>query len=388
MENDSDKLLDSGLLVLLACAFALMSSFYILLPVLPVYVLHIGGSKPQVGLIIGAFALSALVFRPPVGIGVDVFTRKAFAVVGTVIFTLASASYGLAHTVAALLGVRLFHGSGMASFQTAATTLVVDSVSDRRRGEALGVYGIASNVAMVAAPALGSWLLAAADFRTVFRVSAALAFIAVLLALFLKERRAPLTRESERPEHSLFCREALLPSFAVFALMLTYGATLSFIPLLITGEKLASEARVAVFFSVYAAILIVSRAPAGRISDVKGRLAAAFPGMLLAAVAMVCLASARAFAVLLIGAGLYAVGMALAQPALTAAAVDSVPEHRRGSAMGTFTASFELGIGLGAIAFGALAGAVGYRWMFAAAGGEVALAAIVYGALTKRAGSH
>ena len=139
-----------------------------------------------------------------------------------------------------------------------------------------------------------------------------------------------------------------------------------------------------IFFTVYAAVLIASRVHAGAISDKKGRLAAAIPGMLLVGLAMACLAVARHFAVVLIGAGLYGIAMALAQPALTASAVDSVPEWRRGSAMGTFSAAFELGIGLGAIAFGALAGALGYRWMFAAAAITPVLAAIVYGLLARR----
>jgi len=384
MPKDSDKLLNANLLALLACAFAFMSSFYVLLPVLPPYVLSIGGSESRVGLIIGAFALSALVSRPIIGMAVDAIGRKAFVILGTLIFTCASGTYGLARAIPLLLGVRAFHGLGMASFQTAALTLVVDSVPEQRRGEAIGIYGISSNVAMVAAPILGSAALAAANFGVVFKVSAGLAILSVILALPLRERRARHVHDANRPRSGLICKEALLPSFAIFAVMLTYGATLSFVPLLIVREGLASERQVAFFFTVYAAVLIASRVPAGAISDKRGRLAAALPGMLLVGLAMACLAAARHFAVVLIGAGLYGIAMALAQPALTASAVDSVPEWRRGSAMGTFSAAFELGIGLGAIAFGALASALGYRWMFAAAAITPVLAAIVYGLLARR----
>jgi len=384
MEKDSDKLLNANIVTLLVCAFAFMSSFYVLLPVLPPYVLSIGGTESHVGLIIGAFALSALLFRPVVGAAIDAVGRKGFIVLGALIFTCASAGYGFARSVALLLGVRVFHGVGMAAFQTAALTLVVDSVPDRRRGEAIGIYGISSNLAMVAGPALGSILLAATSFGAVFKFSALLAAVSVIVALVLKEHAGYRNRGPEYCKFGPFCREALLPSFAIFAVMLTYGATLSFVPLLITQEHLASKSQVALFFSVYAAVLIAARAPAGRISDKKGRLAAALPGMVLVGAAMACLAIGLHFAIVLFGAALYGVGMALAQPALTASAVDYVPESRRGSAMGTFSAAFELGIGLGAVAFGMLAGAVGYRQMFAAAGATAALAATVYSLLEKR----
>ena len=384
MEKDSNKLLNSNIVTLLACAFALMSSFYILLPVLPSYVLSIGGSESRVGLIIGAFALSALLFRPIVGAAIDAVGRKGFIVLGALIFTCSSVVYGFARSVALLLGVRVLHGVGMAAFQTAALTLVVDSVPGRRRGEAIGIYGISSNLAMVAGPALGSTLLAATSFGAVFKCSAMLGIVGVILALVLRERTGYRNRGPEYPKSGLFCREALLPSFAILAVMLTYGATLSFVPLFIIQERLASEARVALFFSVYAAVLIAARAPAGKISDRKGRSAAALPGMILVGAAMSCLAIGQHFAIILFGAALYGIGMALAQPALTASAVDYVPESRRGSAMGTFSAAFELGIGLGAVAFGVLAGAVGYRQMFAAAGVTAILAATAYGLLERR----
>lgn len=392
MRKDSKKLFDVNLALLFGCAMALMSSFYLLLPVLPPYALEVGGSESQVGFIIGAFALSSLLCRPLVGMGVDSIGRKLFVLVGAVIFTVSSAGYAVAKSVVYLIALRILHGSGMASFQTSSFTMVVDSVPAHRRGEALGFFGISSNVAMAAAPALGSAILAAADFAMVFRVSAALALLSVALALPLREKRygedvlARCSAEDPQSNNSaaqnrttLFCREALLPSFAIFAVMLTYGATLTCAPLLIIAHKLAPKPQVALFFTFYAVALIAARGPAGKLSDRKGRVAAALPGMLLVASAMACLAAGTRFGTILVGAILYGMGMALAQPALTASAVDSVAEARRGSAMGTFTAAFELGIGLGAISSGALAAASGFRIMFAAASASTILAASAYG---------
>ncbi|MFA5026438.1 MAG: hypothetical protein WC713_01050, partial [Candidatus Methylomirabilota bacterium] len=40
-------------------------SFYLLLPVMPLYVASLGGSSAQIGLVIGYFAAMAMLLRPP-----------------------------------------------------------------------------------------------------------------------------------------------------------------------------------------------------------------------------------------------------------------------------------------------------------------------------------
>jgi predicted MFS family arabinose efflux permease len=79
---------------------------------------------------------------------------------------------------------------------------------------------------------------------------------------------------------------------------------------------------------------------------------------------MVILAYAHTALSMYLAAVVYAVGMAATQPALTALAVDRVGPERRGAAMGTFTAAFELGIGGGAITFGMLLSRMDYTVTF------------------------
>jgi MFS family permease len=62
-------------------------------------------------------------------------------------------------------------------------------------------------------------------------------------------------------------------------------------------------------------------------------------------------------------------------PSLALLVVDRVPEERRGAAMGTFTAFFDVGFGVGAPLAGAMAGLAGYGASFAVAA-VIALGAI------------
>ena len=65
---------------------------------------------------------------------------------------------------------------------------------------------------------------------------------------------------------------------------------------------------------------------------------------------------------------LFGLGFGAVQPALTALVVDMVDGPSRGTAMGYFTAAFDLGIGAGAMVMGFVAQFAGYSNMFLIAG--------------------
>ena len=71
--------------------------------------------------------------------------------------------------------------------------------------------------------------------------------------------------------------------------------------------------------------------------------------------------------------------------------VDRVDEARRGAALGTFTAFFDVGVVVGAPLVGAVAAAAGYEAGFLVAAGLAAMAAVVAGASSageRSRGSH
>jgi len=62
-------------------------------------------------------------------------------------------------SVTSLLLLRVLHGIGWGAATTAASTLIADIAPPSRRGEAMGIFGMASNVAMAIGPALSFMLL-------------------------------------------------------------------------------------------------------------------------------------------------------------------------------------------------------------------------------------
>ena len=182
----------------LACliTFAAFASFYLLLATLPLYIKNIGGNDSEVGLIIGVFSGASLLLRPFIGRASDMRGKRPFILVGTIILAASSGLYTLIRSVPLLLGLRVIHGTGWASFSTATNALVADIAPRSRRGEAMGYYGMFNNLAMAVGPALGIALVNGLSFDAMFMSAAAIAIVAVVLSLAV---RAPLHCQGSSP---------------------------------------------------------------------------------------------------------------------------------------------------------------------------------------------
>lgn len=325
--------------------FTLFTSFYFLLITLPFYIQKLGGSESEIGYIIGVFTISAVILRPFIGREVDKRGRKKLLVAGMIVFLVSMMLYNYTKDVSSLLLLRILHGLGWGAATTAASTLIADIAPPLRRGEAMGIFGMSSNVAMAIGPVLSIMLLKAYDFPLLFEVCTAIALISLLLVLPIKEEIIL------RPQTPLFSKDALFPSALMFTISLTYGSIVSFLPLFQEKQGIINPG---IFFSLFAITLILVRALAGKLSDIKGRKFVILPGMIIIALGLFLVATADSQNAFLASGVLYGLGFGLFHPTLMALLVDRVTPLERGAAMGTFTAAFDLGIGIGSILMGML----------------------------------
>ena len=343
-------------LLLFLSALAFSSSFQLLLTTLPLYASQMGAREAQIGLIIGLFAASSFVARPLTGWQLDRGRRVPVLVAGATIFALSAVGYAAVSSVALLLVVRAFHGVGMATYNTAGQTLVAELAPPSRRGEAMGAFGAANTIAAAMAPVAGMAILLASGYHPLFAVSFYLAAGAVVLSALVREPKR--IRSGQKPH--LFNRSALGPGVSTLALMFTYGAVASFVPLHALRQGMENPG---FYFTVYSAAMVLAQAVCGPISDRLGRMAVIVPGLALTAVGT----AANAFLGgwwLLGAAVLFGLGSGGTQPALFALATDNAKETERGSAMATVGMFLEVGISGGAIVAGLLAEQVGLEMAF------------------------
>ncbi len=361
-------------------AFAFFLSFFLLLSALPLYARGLGASDAAIGVIMGCFAVTAMLLRPWAGWAADRYGRRPFMLAGAAVFFVSSLAYGAAAGAVGLVLVRLLHGAGMGLYPTAASAMVADLAPPHRRGEFLGIFGAAGSLAMGLGPITGIVLVERVGFGLLFAVSGAVALAGLGLTAVAQET---LTTGGTQPFNvsTAVSRSALVPSLVLFFLMLPYGAQVTFVPLHAHDQGINPG----VFFLVYAAVLTVARGPAGRLSDRVGRAPVAATGLALAAAALVILALGEGLIGLALAGALYGLAFGAAQPALMAWCVDGAAPGDRGRAMGTFFTALELGIALGAMSSGLAVARWGAPAMFVAnAAVALAGAALALGARRAR----
>ncbi|OPZ43091.1 MAG: Inner membrane transport protein YajR [Actinobacteria bacterium ADurb.BinA094] len=370
-------------LAILANLFS-FASMYVLLATLPLYVVAIGGTVSDAGVVLACFTLSAVVVRPVVGRLSDRRAKKAIMLAGAVILAVSSLLYAPVHSVPLLMAVRVFHGVGWAAFGTAASALAADLAPLSRRGEAMGYFGVGMNVAMAIGPALGVFLVGWTGYGSLFLTAMVLGAAAALTTAGIAEpRRAPGRGALQRGWRSFILPSALFPSAVLFTNALTYASVVALLPLFADEAGLGNPG---LFFTVFSVVVLVLRGPLGRVSDRRGRVTVVAPGLSVTFVALLVLSQAQSTTTMLVVAVLYAVGVGAAQPTLMAMTVDRAGPQERGAAMGTYTTAMDLGIGVGSVVWGVVAQSLGFAAMYVAASlmGLVGVALLLAGAAAGR----
>lgn len=355
----------------------LFTGFYLLLPTLPLYIKHLGGSESQVGLAAGAFTLTAVVFRPMVGGLVDRYGRRAFYVWGLIFFVLSMYLYDWVGSILLLLALRILHGASWAFSTTSIGTVITDLIPTSRRGEGMGWYGMAMTVAMAIGPMLGTFIVSGYSFRTLFLVATGLSLIAFILAYMT---RAPYQAKSSAGRIQLVEKSVLPVTVAIFFLAVAYGGITTFLPLFAESIRVNPGT----FFLVYAVALTLIRPFAGKLSDRFGEAAVIIPSLVVTAAALIVLSMSTGLTGLITAAILYGFGFGSAQPALQAATLRIAPENRRGAANASFMTAFDLGIGLGAIILGLVSERIGYTYLFTVTAASVVVSLVIFTIFVRR----
>ena len=143
----------------MAANFSLFFAFYVLTPLLPLYLSeHFGATKDMIGLVLSGYTITALVIRPFSGYMVDSFPRKTVLMIAFGAFAIFFAGYLAASTLLLFTIVRTLHGGPFGTLTTANATVAIDVLPSSRRTEGIGYYGLSNNLAMALAPTIGIWI--------------------------------------------------------------------------------------------------------------------------------------------------------------------------------------------------------------------------------------
>ena len=362
------RLVSRALFLYFVSAFGSMTSFYLLLSVVPLFATVAGAGRTGAGLTTGALMLETVTAELATPALLARFGYRLVLSVGLVLLGAPALVLTVSAGLVTILAVCLVRGIGLAILVVAGSALVATLVPVERRSEGLGLLGVVVGVPAVLALPLGVWLAERIGFAPVFVAGAvsSLACLAVMPAIPGREARAV---EPVGVLEGLRTAAQTRPALVFLLTAIGTGIVVTFLPLAMRDStRLAALALLVNTIATTGA-----RWWAGRYGSRYGQVTLLVCGVVTAAVGMFALAFITSPSAVGVGAVLLGLGFGVAQNSSLALMFERAPASGYDMVSAVWNLAYDAGLGLGAAGFGVIAVRAGYSGAFAIAAGVMLL---------------
>ena len=360
------RLLSVPLAVTFLAEFTSLTSFFLLLSVMPMLAAAAGVGSSGAGLITGSLLLGTVAAETAAAAAIRRFGYRTVLAAGAVLLGAPALAMLAREPQAVMVSVSVVRGFGFGLSGVVTGALTAKLLPPERRGEGLGLLGVVSGVPAVVALPAGVWLaghhLAAA--------AAAMAGTAALLPLAAIRwlpggREARNTARTGRPRSARssgrMAGAALRLPLIFAAATIAAGVLDSFLPLAKgIPSNLASAALL-----VQAVTATLSRWQAGKHGDRYGHARLLIPALAVAALGMAAMIVLGSPVVIFAGMVLFGAGFGVIENATFALLIEQLPEAK---ASALWNLAYDAGYGAGPAVFGLICVSTGYPVAFALTG--------------------
>ena len=336
------------------------ASYCLTLASLPVYAVTGGAAESTAGVVTAVFLVVTIAVQMAIPALTSRFGIGPVLAGGLIAMGVPSPFYVLDDSVEWISTLSAVRGAGFAVLTVLGATLAARVAPPDRRGESIGLYGLAIAVPNLLAVPAGVALVLDGHVGWLSWLAAS-----PLLGLFL----VPVLVRSVAPEagpgpagtRRAAVLAALTPSLVLFVVTLAGGGVVTFLPIERPDGVLATVALL-----VFGVTGAVTRWRSGMLADRLGgawllplALAVAAVGLLVTALG---LAAGAAWVV--IGAAVFGAGFGATQNLTLIAAFARTGDSGTTTASAMWNASFDAGTASGALALGFLAAGIGLDWTY------------------------
>jgi len=351
--------------------FSALTSFYLLLSVMPMYAAAAGAGSAGAGLVTGGLLLGSVIAELAAPILMRRYGHPALLVAGGLLLgvpALALLPGGPLVVIVTVSVVRGF-GFGLGTVITGALTAVL--LPPKRRGEGLGLFGVVATAPGVVALPAGVWLAGHCGIAMVAGMAAATALVPVAAFPWLPGRTGRHTAQERadtgQPDGLLagLRHAGQLRPFLIFAAStVAAGVVVSFLPLAagVSGNVAAAG------LLVQALAATISRWWAGRQGDRNGHARLLAPALVISSLGMIAMIWLTTPAAVIAGMCLFGTGFGISQNATFALMIDRMPASGFGTASALWSLAYDGGYGAGPAVFGLFVSHTGYPASFALTG--------------------
>ena len=368
---DLDSRQKQNLGLLLGVSLFFWISITVLFPTLPTYVEYLGGTKPEIGLIMGSFAVGSLFSRTLLGYLADTKSRKLVLYIGVIIAALSPLNYLFVQTILPLSIVRAIHGISISAFTTAYSALVIDFSPIKHRGRVIGYMSLVTPIGMSIGPVFGDLLKENFGYTTLFIVSSICGFLGLLLVVAMRKESnsnsysssGTNNNDSSHSFHKILSSHSLvIPTLVLLLIGLLFGTIITFLPLFL--EEKGLEFSAGLFYTLASITSFLSRIFLGRVADKFGRGLFITTSILCYFSSMILLTQATGSQQLYLAPIFEGIGAGILMPMIITLVSDRSSPQERGQVYSVCLGGYDLGIALAGPIVGILGSELTYQTIF------------------------
>jgi len=354
--------------------FGTFFSAFQLLPVIPLRIIDLGGSKAAAGLFLAVYTFSSAFAAPVMGTVADHLGRRRVLIIASILFVFFSLAYGVVPWLPVVLVIAIVHGSIWSTILSSASAIMTDFNPIERRTEGLAYWGLAPTAAIAIAPAVGLWV----HHLGWFALCAEIATLSAIMAVWATRIPGGTTRDADirLPRVAdLWDWSVVRATLSLTVVSFGYGGITSYVALLSRERGISPES---LFFTVFAVTIVLVRVLTSRLGDRFGPKVLLYPAFAAMPIAFATLAVAETRLQMTAAAVLFGIGLGASFPAFMAFVVTNTDEARRGRTFGSVIWAFDTGIGLGSVVIGAIGERRGLGFAFYVAAAIACLAIPIF----------
>ena len=361
-----EKLWNKNYCKVMVANFTLFFAFYILTPLLPLYLSeHFGATKDVIGLVLSGYTITALMIRPLSGYLVDSFPRKMVLMASFGAFAIFFAGYLAASTLLLFTIVRTLHGAPFGTLTTANATVAIDVLPSSRRTEGIGYYGLSNNLAMALGPTIGIMIYQLTNsFEFIFLLALIVAFAGLITDATVKLPMKEIVRNKQKLSlDRFFLIRGWLLGLNMVAFGFSFGVLSNY--LAIYGkEVMGITGGTGTYFMLCSVGLMLSRLQGSKALR-EGRVTFnAGSGMVISLIGYTLFILVPNDIGYYGSALLIGLGNGHMWPAFQNMTINVAGNNQRGTANSTILISWDIGMGLGILLGGVIAELLGYSAAF------------------------
>ncbi len=176
--------MNRNIAILFFTLVVMMIGFGIIIPLLPFYVIEMGGSGISMGILMAIFSLMQFLFSPFWGDLSDRYGRKPILMIGILGNGISMILMGMSTELWMLFSSRALAGLLSSATLPTAMAYISDSTDEDQRGGGMGVIGAAFGLGMVLGPGIGG-MMSDISLSAPFFLAAGLSALSLLFIWFM-----------------------------------------------------------------------------------------------------------------------------------------------------------------------------------------------------------